>query len=111
MPDLDSDRGYQLWEAIKSSVIPLGQPRGPGIKRADPLPPEPREIDLHGLTIQDAFENVMAFLDCSPYRRVLVITGKSGQICKEFPYWAEKHSRVRKIEPARDNGSFWVNLR
>ena len=89
--------GDRLWEAIKASVVPLGAPRGPGIPRAHPEPPEPREIDLHGHTVQDAFENVMIFLDCSPYRRVLVITGKSGQICREFPEWAARHARVRRI--------------
>lgn len=99
----------RLWNALASTVTPLGRPRG-----LRPRPrycePEPHQIDLHGMVIRDAHEAVIQFLSETTYRQVLVITGRSGEICREFPTWAERHPRVRSIKLSRDGGSYWVKL-
>ena len=51
-----------------------------------------KTLDLHGLTIQKAYERTREFLvycQEEEFRYVRVITGKSGQICIEFPTWIE----------------------
>lgn len=51
-----------------------------------------RTTDLHGLKIQDAYDKSKEFLDSScgyNHKYVRVITGKSGEICREFPFWVE----------------------
>ena len=99
----------RLWNALASTVTPLGGPRGhrPRLPYSEP---EPRQIDLHGKTIRDAHDSVVSFIDMTSYRQVLVITGRSGEICREFPIWAERHPRIRSIKPSRDGGSHFVKI-
>lgn len=71
-----------------------------------------RKIDLHGFRKQEAFEVLCDFLD-NAYEtnniRVLVITGKSGELKNDVPSWLNQNPRfnyVRNIENAdiKDGG-------
>jgi hypothetical protein len=44
-------------------------------------------LDLHELTVQEAHDATLRFLNATSYKAVTIITGKSGVICKEFPHW------------------------
>jgi len=41
---------------------------------------------------------------------VEIVTGKSGQIRKEFPFWSENNHQIRSIEASWHGGSFVVKL-
>jgi len=56
------------------------------------LPKPQAKLDLHGFTVEIAYGQVIGFLNRSKDRGldiVEVITGKSGLIRYEFPFWAE----------------------
>ena len=60
-----------------------------------------RFLDLHGKLIQDAYESTREFLDyCKSknHKYVRIITGKSGDIYKEFPFWVENFGYSVKIQ-------------
>ncbi len=60
-----------------------------------------RKLDLHGFTLEDAYQEFTDFI-YEAYQgsipKVEVITGKSGQIRKEFPHWAESSHQIQYIE-------------
>ena len=69
-------------------------------------------IDLHGLTVQDAFTYCKQELDWYRdigHKAVVVITGKSGQIRKEFPNWLDTWRLTGTV--AFHDGSFTVYLK
>lgn len=69
-------------------------------------------IDLHGKTVQEAFDYCSRRLDEyeeTGYKSVVVITGKSGQIRKEFPNWLDTWRLIGTV--ATHDGSFTVYLR
>lgn len=108
MPD------HHLWDAIKRSVTPLdtpsprqGQAYIPTYSVFGTL------LDLHGKTVAGAHEEFRTFIDAAFYgkaKRVTVVTGKSGQIRREFPSWAALHPRVRRIVELNGGGAFEVTL-
>jgi DNA-nicking Smr family endonuclease len=67
-------------------------------------------LDLHGYTLQDAHAETMSFLrdmHRDKEEKVKVITGK-GAIAKEFPFWIEKSSYIKKFEPTNDGGCWHI---
>lgn len=67
-------------------------------------------LDLHNLTIQSAYDKTKQFLEScrfNGHKYVRVITGKSGEIYREFPFWIESlgYSTVQS-----DIGSFIVKI-
>lgn len=75
----------------------------------------PTYIDLHGLTIQTAFQKTNDFLvshSTIGTKVVTIITGKSGKINDEFPYWCSNFPFIRECTPIKDSrgnfGSFMV---
>lgn len=62
----------------------------------------PRKLDLHGLTLQQAYAETKQFLNATPHNRIIVITGRSGEIAKEFPHWVEGWF----VNPLPNGGSF-----
>ena len=69
-------------------------------------------IDLHNLSVMQAYEAVSVFLSkLTDYDvlEVVIITGKSGIIRKEFPLWMEK-KKLRFVE-LPNGGSFRVYIR
>lgn len=76
------------------------------------IKPRLNKIDLHGLTIQKAYEyfreTAEIYSNCG-ITTFEVITGKSGQIRKEFPIWLEALGYTGTV--ATHDGSFTVNLK
>lgn len=75
-------------------------------------------LDLHGMTLQQAFCAVNQFIlnhSITGSKKITIITGKSGPILKEFPSWISQNNYVRSINPVVDKknqiGSFQVILK
>jgi len=63
-------------------------------------------LDLHGMTIQQAFHAIRQFLEehrLNGSKSAIVITGKGGKIADEFPLWVENLGIVRTCEPITDS--------
>ncbi len=83
------------------------------------------KIDLHGLTLQAAYNDFAGFLEeCveAEVKVMLVVTGKSnkpeGTINYEFPHWCESpklNRYIKKVKHAElkhgGNGAFYVILK
>ena len=77
-----------------------------------------RKLDLHGHTVNDEWLRFKEFIDQqhkSGAKSVVVITGKSGQISREFREWCKMMPVVRNYEPLGTNngpaGSYRVNFK
>lgn len=74
----------------------------------------PRYIDCHGLDINNAYHEVMEFIDLHSQhktKKITVVTGKSGSIRKEFESWLRDHKQVRYFKLRPNKGSWDVFLR
>lgn len=99
----------KIWKAVTDTVIPLGSP-GAKRKRSRAIPVrDPDTLDLHGLTVQQAYEVTREFVGETRYRKVLIITGRSGQIRAEFERWLDTLPRVRQCIVV-NNGSYELVL-
>lgn len=67
-------------------------------------------LDLHGYTVQKAFEALVAFVEQSNQMRcVLVITGKSGVLRQELPKWLTQNpifSTIRDYQSDSTGGAY-----
>jgi DNA-nicking Smr family endonuclease len=77
-----------------------------------------RRLDLHGCTLHEAWQRFREFVEyhhLQGHSSVVVITGRSGQIAREFREWCRLMPVVRKYEPLGHNngapGSFRVTLK
>lgn len=75
-------------------------------------------LDLHGLTIHQAFVVFKDFLyqhSLLKTKKVKVITGKGGQIHKEFPLWCQDIKYISAVCPVYDSqnqyGSYEIWLK
>ena len=69
-------------------------------------------LDLHGYNLQDAYIETLEFLKDmhkDKVKKVKVITGK-GAIAKEFPFWIERSSYIKKFEPTNDGGCWIITM-
>ena len=65
----------------------------------------PKQMDLHGLTLDQSYNRVKnAFRDCysKGITKLKVITGRSGEICRQFPVWAELDEHVKYVKLNED---------
>ena len=72
-----------------------------------------KKLDLHGLTLEEAFEEFTGFIYeayTNNLSKVEIITGKSGQIRKEFPYWSENNHQIKTVTPSWHGGSYEVKI-
>lgn len=72
------------------------------------------QLDLHGYTVQDAWNKVNSYIDTAKrlsFKEVVIITGKSGDICKEFPGWMSYRLDVRSCTPQNGGGAYTVTLK
>lgn len=115
-----------LWEKVKKTITPLAQSKKvhfvPRWLLSFSLPRKVR-LDLHGYTVQEAFETFVNFIDThvdQEISKVTVITGKGrsgqGQIRKEFLQWvkrADMQKKIISIEPVCpiDPGAFLIYLK
>jgi len=77
----------------------------------------PYSLDLHGLTIQQAFNATRQFLEehrINGSRSAVIVTGKGGKISDELPAWTENLGFIRKCEPISDStggsGAYLISL-
>ena len=69
------------------------------------------KLDLHGYTIEIAHAQTQRFIErCRDreFSNIEIITGKSGQIKYEFPFWLENFGVVGKV--SSHGGSFIIKL-
>ncbi len=69
-------------------------------------------LDLHGYNLQDAYNETQMFLrdmHKDQVKKVKVITGQ-GAIAKEFPFWVEKSSYIKRFEPTDDGGCWYITM-
>ena len=75
------------------------------------------KLDLHGMTIQQAFNNVRMFIEehwSEGSKYVVIVTGKSGKISDEFTSWCSNLLQIRTIEPIGDTdtpGAWLITLK
>lgn len=111
----------ELWKEVTASVRPLGStaprdpmPSAPMHLRVWPFNPAPTSLDLHGLTLAQAFDTTKRFIyhtRQAGLKNVMIITGRSGAICAEFPAWMSSINPVSRFEKLENGGSFRVHLR
>ena len=74
----------------------------------------PTTLDLHGYGLDDAHQKSILFIKEAKYfklKYVRIVTGLSGQIRREFPFWIERLPEVRRIEHMNGGGAFKVYLK
>lgn len=114
-----SEDDKKLWGDITRNVRPLDTSDIPeGYFAPQRVQVETREyhpkIDLHGMTIQDAYRAVLDHISNGAllgYKRLTIVSGKSGQINVELPRWAERHVAVRSVEPFNGGGAWEIWLK
>ena len=115
-----SENDLSLWEAIKKTIKPLNKN-----KAVEPVPFPKRlrvhaaperilmnTLDLHGLTVEDAYQTLCRFLTIhvrENSKTIVIITGKGtkdreGLIHKEIKHWLETPFFSDKINQFR-----WLN--
>ena len=100
--------GDRWWKAVKATVTPLAQ-AGKQRSRNRYTKVAPGILDLHGMTVQQAYDATLEFIEHSN-GPVIVITGKSGQIYQEFSFWLENQNRVKRSAENKGGGSFQITL-
>ena len=74
-------------------------------------------IDLHGYTLQSAYNKTYDFVYGSyiyNIKQILIITGKSGEICTECKRWLETDkflNYIRRSQLLNDGGAIKVFLK
>ena len=97
-----------IWKAYIKTVSPLKKKSLPKVRSVRRFflftPFLPPRLDLHGLTLQQAYEAFIDFFDLhvkEKTRKIVVVTGKGpngkGSLKKEFPLWLEKKEIRDKI--------------
>lgn len=109
-----------LWDELKKTMTPLAQaPRRTSFLGRIFRPRLGHVLDLHGLTVQQAFDTFQSFLQqhiaCRTHT-ITVITGKGrdgqGAIYREFPVWLTRSDVKDKIETIQNlGGSFVIGLK
>lgn len=107
----------RLWKLVTEGIIPLNFPVSAAAIRPSARPvlqnPAPTVLDLHGLTLQAAHAAVRRFVSQARHngmRHVVVITGLSGGIRREFPHWVEQLPEVRRSETLNGGGAFRLHF-
>ncbi len=107
-----TENDKRIWDAFVQNVTPLGQP-------SPSTPPIPvpiiksdnqNKLDLHGLTLNEAFLTTKEFIQTavSNNKSITIITGMSGDIKREFPYWMENNHLVSSIEEMNGGGAYKI---
>jgi len=108
---------HKIWKQVTESTLPLGfAPVAPAMRPVVPLAREyfPRSLDLHGLTLAQAHTETLAFVSAAKQhgmKSVVIITGLSGDICREFPMWVESIPTVRLTQRLNGGGAFRLILK
>lgn len=103
------DASKSLWAKVCETVTRLGGPRTRTRTFAAAVPVS--TIDLHEMTVQEAYLLTIDFLRTTSLREVTIITGKSGVIRREFLDWLTQARNVRSYSELSGGGAFLVKLR
>ena len=126
-----TDEDKALWEAYTKTVTPLNNAsrlKNFGRKLIKTLSFKrkaevPNVLDLHGFTLQEAYDLFNRFLNyhyANNTPRIVVITGKGkdgkGLLKNEFPKWLENATLKDKIQDIKrpllnDGGAFELTLK
>ena len=71
------------------------------------------KLDLHDKTLEEAYQKCQEFINeayINNLKKVEIITGKSGSIRREFPFWAENNHRIQYTTISEHGGSFVVKI-
>jgi DNA-nicking Smr family endonuclease len=114
------DNDKEEWMRAINGVQPLDQKQTISMKNVPVFTGPTKEVltyDLHGMTVQQAFDHTIKLCargyECN-MSQITIVTGKSGQIRREFEAWLENPSisrYVRGFRPLPNGGSFYVYLR
>jgi DNA-nicking Smr family endonuclease len=111
---LTSDE-VRLWHKIMNGGGPVMRPTVvQEIRRAYDVTHFCRIIDLHGYTVALAHSLVNEYLKEAKrlsVKKVTVVTGKSGQIRREFEEWMRLNPNVTNATPKNGGGAYLVTLR
>ena len=95
-----------IWKLVSETAVPIT------VSVPARLPEKAcQSIDLHGLTVHQAYLATYDFLRDTwrqGIKRVVVITGRSGGIRQEFPVWMDQIPQVKLLEPLNGGGAFAV---
>lgn len=111
-----SSSDLELWQDFTRHVTPLRSrsvAAPPLIHQRSPVPPLGHTLDLHGLTLTEAYAATSDFISrCvhSQYRYVTIITGLSGRIRHEFRHWLDGHG-IQRVEELNGGGGVRIYLR
>lgn len=98
-----------LWKRIKDSVA-----SAQSIYCAPLRTPFSTVLDLHGMQIHPAYQRVLEHVTEAKrlgYRKVTVITGKSGPINIEFIHWLQDRPDIQRITAKNGGGAYDVWLK
>lgn len=93
-----------LWYDYVNGRMPVRYSFTPKTKKYDK-----KIIDLHGLTLNDAYE-LVKYTIFQEYKEITVITGASGEIKRQFPLWLENFELSPKVRSVSkiNSGSFLI---
>lgn len=70
-------------------------------------------LDLHGMTLAQAHVETQWFVAQAHQagaKSVVIITGLSGPIRREFPLWVENLTPIRRLQPLNGEGAFRLHF-
>ena len=121
MPQDLTSEDAALWARVTKGIRPLGSSPVSSCEGQEYFEvPTPRSVaynprmDLHGATIHEAFGMVNEHIyqgTQNGYKKLLIITGKSGQINLELPRWLERNPSVRSVKQLANGGSWEIAIR
>jgi DNA-nicking Smr family endonuclease len=71
-------------------------------------------MDLHGVLVHDAYHQTREHIAQGyqkGYKKLTVITGRSGQINQEMSRWLEGLPKVRSFSPMNGGGAWQIMLK
>ncbi len=109
---------HKLWKQVTEGVLPLVfTPTAAAIRshagRGRMTRTFHTTLDLHGMTLDQAHAAVRRMVADAQHcglKHVNIITGLSGPIRREFPFWVEQLSQVRRFETLNGGGAFKLHL-
>lgn len=108
-----NEEDQKLWDRITRSVRSLHDPdhiydESAKLQMIHVLDFDP-VLDLHGLTVASAHNLANYHIQeakASNIKKLRHITGKSGQISKEYSDWMKQNQYVKRIEKLNDGGAW-----
>lgn len=113
---------HTLWARVAATVKPLRKAVTKAVTTASArshkmdfapisIPVSGASLDLHGMTVADAHIATLDFIAQSKGRaKITIITGKSGQIKREFERWVEGIPKIHSVTPKSDGGAFTLRI-